>query len=114
LEGVISKIYPNYTLQITGKYGFQILLDIQVDERKLMPIDKIFQCEVREGQAVSPKTILFVIYYENQIKAVVVFIPWQPNLLRKIGPLKTEDKCFVEVFYRNPYTKLKFKKHGKY
>ena len=28
-------------------------------------LDKIFQCEVKEGQTVSPKTVLFIVYLEE-------------------------------------------------
>jgi len=116
LKGVISKIYPNYALQITNKKGLQILLDIQVDKKNPMPLEKILQCEIEEGQKVSPKTTLFIVYLEEQIISVTVYIPWQPEIIGEIEKLKKGDKdCFVKVHYRNPYsTKINFKRHGKY
>ncbi|CAI2189369.1 4748_t:CDS:2 [Funneliformis geosporum] len=32
-----------------------------------MPLNKILQCEVQEGQTVSPKTVLFIVYIEEQV-----------------------------------------------
>ncbi|CAH1756397.1 12200_t:CDS:2 [Entrophospora sp. SA101] len=106
--GIISKIYPNYTIQITNKYGLQILVDIQIDKKNPVPLDKILQCEVREGQKVSPKTTLFIIYFEEQVISVVVYIPWQPKILRKISKKleKGNNDCFVKLYYRNPYGKF--------
>lgn len=75
LKGVISKIYPNYAIQITNKEGLQILIDIQVDRKNPMPLDKILQCEVEEGQEVSRKTTLFIVYLEEQVISVSVYIP---------------------------------------
>ncbi|CAJ0748995.1 10396_t:CDS:2 [Entrophospora sp. SA101] len=102
------KIYPNYTIQITNKYGLQILVDIQIDKKNPVPLDKILQCEVREGQKVSPKTTLFIIYFEEQVISVVVYIPWQPKILRKISKKleKGNNDCFVKLYYRNPYGKF--------
>ena len=115
LKGVVSKIYPNHAIQITNKQGLQILIDIQVDKKNPMPLDKIMQCEVKEGQKVSPKTTLFIIYLEEQVISVSVYIPWQPELLGKVGKLEKGNKdCFTKIYYRNPYTKLRFKNHGKY
>ncbi|CAH1765221.1 2549_t:CDS:2 [Entrophospora sp. SA101] len=85
------KIYPNYALQITNQEGLQILINIQVDRKNPMPLGKILQCEVKEGQEVNPKT---------------------PEVISKIGIFQKDDKkCFVKVYYRNPYAKLQFKKH---
>lgn len=115
LQGVISKIYPNYAIQITNKNGLQILLDIQVDRKYPMPLNKIMQCEVKEKQKVTPKTTLFIIYLEEQVISVSVYIPWQPEILGRVGKLEKDEKnCFVKIYYRNPYAKLRFKKHGKY
>lgn len=117
LAGVVSKIYPNYAIQITNRSGLQILVDIQVDKEYPMPLDKILQCEVREGQKVNPKTNLFIVYLEEQVISVSVYIPWQPAIIGKIGKLEKSNskKNFVKVYYRNPYySKVKFKKHGKY
>ncbi|CAG8645563.1 25443_t:CDS:2 [Gigaspora margarita] len=75
LKGIISKIYPNYAIQITNKEGLQILIDIQVDKKNPMPLDKVLQCEVKEGQEVSPKTVLFIVYLEEQVISVSVYIP---------------------------------------
>ena len=114
-EGIINKIYPNYVIQITNKRGLQILVDVQTDKKNPMPLDKILQCEVKEGQKVSCKTILFIIYLEEQVISVSVYIPWQPELLREISSLeKNNESCFVRIYYRNPYEKLRFKSHGKY
>jgi len=116
LKGVISKIYPNYVaIQITNNQGLQVLVDIQVDEKNPMPIDKIMHCEVKEGEKIDKKTILFSVYLLDYIKHVSVYVPWQPELLNKVGKLEKNDKhCFAKIYYRNPYTKLRFKKHGKY
>jgi hypothetical protein len=93
----------------------QILIDIQVDKKNPMPLNKIMQCEVKEGQKVSPKTTLFIIYLEEQVISVSVYIPWQPELLGKVGKLEKGNKhCFAKTHYRNPYAKLRFKNHGKY
>ncbi|CAG8539561.1 14741_t:CDS:2, partial [Cetraspora pellucida] len=67
LSGIISKIYPNYAIQITNKEGLQVLVNIQLDRKNPMPLDKILQCEVREGEKVNPKTTLFVVYLEEQV-----------------------------------------------
>lgn len=115
LKGIVSKIYPNYAIQITNKQGLQILIDIQVDKKNPMPLNKIMQCEVKEGQKVGPKTTLFIIYLEEQVISVSVYIPWQPELLKKVGKLEKGNKhCFAKIYYRNPYAKLRFKNHGKY
>ena len=115
LRGVISRIYPNYAIQITNQEGLQVLIDIQVDRKNPMPLDKILQCEVKEGQKISPKTVLFIVYLEEQVISVSIYIPWQPEVIGKIGIFQKDNKeCFVEVYYRNPYAKLRFKKHGKY
>lgn len=115
LAGVIDKIYPNYALRIINEYGLQILLDIQVNEKKLEPLDKILQCEVREGQKVNSHTILFIIYLVKQVNCIVVYIPWQPKILKEVGDLKNHNQdSFVEIFYRNPYAKIKLKRHGEY
>jgi len=115
LSGIISKIYPNYAIQITNKEGLQVLVNIQLDRKNPMPFDKILQCEVREGEKINPKTTLFIVYLEEQVISVCVYIPWQPEIIGKIGEFQKNDKkCFVKVHYRNPYSKLQFKKHGKY
>lgn len=115
LTGTIDKIYPNYTLRILNKYGLQILLDIQVNEKKLEPLDKILHCEVQEGQKITPQTVLFVIYLVEQVNCIVIYIPWQPEILRKVGEIKNYSRdSFVEVYYKNPYTKFKLKRHGEY
>lgn len=115
LKGFISKIYPNYAIQITNKQGLQVLLDIQVDKKNPMPLDKIFQCEVKEGQRVNSKTTLFIVYLEEQVISVTVYIPWQPEILGRVGVLEKSNKnFFVKVYYRNPYGKPQFKKNGEY
>lgn len=115
LSGVIDKIYPNYTLRIINEYGLQILLDIQVNEKKLEPLDKILQCEVKEGQVVNPQTTLFIIYLGEQINSLVVYVPWQPEILSGVGEFEGHPwGSFVKVFYRNPYLKVKLKRHGEY
>ena len=115
LSGVVSKIYPNYAVQITNQHGLQILLSLQVNKVNPMPLDKIFQCEVKEGEKVNPKTVLFIVYLEEWVVSVSVFIPWQPEILRKVGVLEKDDEShFVEVYYCNPYAKIKLKNHGKY
>jgi hypothetical protein len=75
LTGIVSKIYPNCTIQITNKDGLQILLDIQTRKKNPMPLDKILQCKVKEGQEVSQDTILFIVYFKKQIISVSVHIP---------------------------------------
>ena len=62
-------------MQITNKEGLQILIDIQVDRKKPMPLDKILKCEVEEGQEVSRKATLFIVYLEEQVISVSVYIP---------------------------------------
>ena len=91
-------------------------MDIQTDRKNPMPLGKILQCEVQEGQTVDKKTTLFIIYFEEQVISVSVYIPWQPEIIGKIGDFQKDDKkCFVKVYYRNPYSKkLQFKRHGKY
>ena len=91
-------------------------MDIQVDKANPMPLDKILQCEVQEGEKVNKKTTLFIVYLEEQVISVSVYIPWQPGVISKIGSFQKDDeKCFVKVHYLNPYSKkLQFKKHGKY
>jgi hypothetical protein len=102
-------------IQITNKRGLQVLVDIQTNKKTPMPLDKILQCEVKKGQKVSRKTTLFIIYLEEQVISVSVYIPWQPELLRSISSLeKNNENCFVKIYYRNPYDKLRFKNHGKY
>jgi len=102
-------------IQITNKDGLQILLDIQTRKKNSMPLDKIVQCKIREGQTVSQNTTLFVVYFKKQIISVCVYIPWQPELLGRIGNLERNNEyCFVKLHYRNPYQKLRFKNHGKY
>src|SRR6266511_2369195 len=106
LRGVISKIYPNRAIQITNKEGLQILIDIQVDRKNPMPLEKILQCEVKEEQEVGPKTTLFIVYLEEQVVSVSVYVPWQPEVVGKIGSFeKRNKKCFVKIYYRNPYSK---------
>ena len=86
-----------------------------MDRKTPMPLDKILQCEVQEGDEVSQKTTLFIVYLEEQVISVSVYIPWQPEVIGKIGTFQKDDKkCFVKVYYRNPYSKLQFKKHGVY
>ncbi|CAI2181902.1 20049_t:CDS:2, partial [Funneliformis geosporum] len=46
-----------------------------------MPLNKILQCEVQEGQIVNPKTVLFIVYLEEQVISVSVYIPWQPEVI---------------------------------
>jgi hypothetical protein len=91
-------------------------VDIQVDRKNPMPLDKILQCEVQEGKKVDKKTTLFIIYLEEQVISVSVYIPWQPEVIGKIGDFQADDKkCFVKIYYRNPYSKKsQFKKHGEY
>ena len=40
-----------------------------------MPLEKILQCKVREGQKISQSTTLFIIYFKKQIISVAVYIP---------------------------------------
>lgn len=112
-EGIVSKIYSNYAVQIINQEGLQILIDIQVDKKNPIPLEKVFQCQIEEGQKVNTKTNLFIVYSEEQIISVSVYIPWQPEI---IGGIKSLKECdfFAKVYYRNPYSKLRFKKHGSY
>lgn len=115
LTGTVSKIYPNHAIQITNKDGLQILLDIQTKKRNSIPFDKILQCKVIEGQKVNQQTILFIAYFKKQIISVCIYIPWQPELLGRIGKLQRDNSyCFVKIHYRNPYEKLQLKNHGNY
>jgi hypothetical protein len=115
LTGTVSKIYPNHAIQIANKDGLQILLDIQTRKKNSMPLGKIMQCKVREGQEVSQSTTLFTVYFKKQIISVCVYIPWQPKLLGRIGNLERgNENCFVKLHYRNPYEKLQLKNHGNY
>jgi len=115
LTGIVRKIYPNYTIQIINKDGLQILLDIQNRKKNPMPLDKILQCKVKEGQKVGQNTVLFIVYFKKQIISVSVYIPWQPELLGRIGNLERDNEnCFVKLHYRNPYKKMRFKNHGNY
>ncbi|KLL01575.1 MAG: hypothetical protein MRERC_14c014 [Mycoplasmataceae bacterium RC_NB112A] len=115
LSGVIHKIYPNYALQIINEHGLQILLDIQVNEKKMQPLDKILQCEVQVGQKVNSRAVLFIIYLVEYVNCVVVYVPWQPEILRKVGELEIYNQNkFTQIYYRNPYLKIKLKRHGEY
>jgi len=40
-----------------------------------MPLEKILQREVQEGEKVSQKTTLFIVYLEEQIISISVYIP---------------------------------------
>jgi len=116
LKGIISKIYPNYAIQITNEEGLQIIVDVQVDRKNPMPLGKILKCEVQEEEKVNKETTLLIVYLEEQVISVSVYIPWQPEVIGKISEFQKNDKkCFVKVYYRNPYSKkLQFKRHGKY
>ena len=114
VKGVISKIYPERSILITNDKGLQILLDIRTDKQNPMPVNKVLQCEVKEGQEVDQSTILFIVYFEKQIISVIVYVPWQPKFIEKIKWLKSSKHYFLKVFYRNPFSKLRIKKHGKY
>ena len=50
-------------------------MDIQVDRKNPMPLEKILQCEIEEGQKVSSKTVLFIVYLEEQVISVSIYIP---------------------------------------
>jgi hypothetical protein len=112
-EGTVSKIYPSYAIQIINQEGLQILIDIQVDKKNPIPLERVFQCRVEEGQKISTKTNLFIVYSEEQVISVSVYIPWQPEIIGRIKSLKKDD-FFAKIYYRNPYSKLSFKKHGDY
>ncbi|WNE40604.1 MAG: hypothetical protein mread185_000061 [Mycoplasmataceae bacterium] len=113
IRGKVSKIYPNFAIQITNNEGLQILINIQVDRENPMPLDKVFQCQIEEGQEVDYKTTLFVVYLEEQVISVSVYIPWQPEVIGRVESFNKSNN-FAKVYYRNPYSKLRFKKHGKY
>jgi hypothetical protein len=40
-----------------------------------MPLDKIINCEVQEGERVDKKTTLFIVYLEEQVISVSVYVP---------------------------------------
>jgi hypothetical protein len=40
-----------------------------------MPLDRVLQCRIKEGQKVDYKTILFVVFLEEQVISVSVYIP---------------------------------------
>jgi hypothetical protein len=51
----------------------------------------------------------------KQVNCIAVYVPWQPEILSGVGKLKTFDHSnFVEIYYHNPYLKVKLKRHGEY
>ena len=114
LKGVISKIYEDYTVHITNRKGLQILLGVQIDKKNQSLLNKIFKCQVRENQKVNLNTEIFTIYLENLVISVNVYILWDPETIERIGKLQNDKNCFVEVYYRNPYSRLRLKRCGKY
>lgn len=74
LAGTISRIFPNYCLQITSVGGAQILLTIQGKEADFISLNKVLNREVQAGQKVTPQTILFTVHQPKKIASVVVCV----------------------------------------
>jgi hypothetical protein len=85
LDGYIAKIYvDDATIHLVGDNGLQIILTIRFNA-KLTSIYKAIHCLVKEKQKVKQGTVLFLIIHEKQISSIVVMIPWQPRLLKKVN-----------------------------
>jgi len=111
LEGYVKKIFRDQSLIIVNKYGLQVLINFQSKNKK---ISDIIKRKVEEGDEVDKETILFTIYKKKQVDYLVVHVYWQPWLIKKMGRLQNRDKCFITVYYRNPWAKTTIKRHGKY
>jgi len=114
LEGYVKKVFPNQNLLIVNNYGLQILLSFNLDHAKKNNIYEILKRKVEEGDKVSPKKILFIIYQEKKILNVVVYVYWQPWILKKMGKLENNKNYFTSCYYRNPFGNFKWKRHGRY
>jgi phosphotransferase system IIA component len=66
--GIVKRVFSNYSVQITGLGGVQILLAIELTEKKTQTLDEIFRCQVRSEQRVALHTTLFTIYQPTKIK----------------------------------------------
>ena len=114
MKGFISRIYPNCSIQITNPKGLQILVSIQTAKKNPVPVEKVVQCEVKEGQRVDTNDTILTAYIEKEVVAIIVHVLWQPELLRKIESFDDEESIFAKVYYLNPYSKYNLKNHGKY
>lgn len=84
LKGCITKIYLNNSIHITGQDNIQIILTVQLHQDKDASVYDVAKCQVREGQEVDESTVLYVIFFEKQVQAIIVLIPWQPQVLKRV------------------------------
>jgi len=105
-KGFVSKIYSNNIIKIKNNKNLQILLNVQVSENN--EIKKIIKCEVKEKQIINRKTILFSVFLESEINCVSIYIPYQPEIIKKIiSSKKNKEKIIAKIWYRKK--KIKFK-----
>jgi len=112
MSGTIIKIHANQAIQIMNSKGLQLLLYLK-KKNNSVPDDKIFQCEVSEGDKVKKGDNLITIFVDNHILSVVVSIPWQPFIIDEIKNIN-EYGFFAKVYYCNPLIKKRIKNHAMY
>ena len=115
MDGYITKIYANNAIiHLTDDNGLQVILTIRFNFR-LTSIYKAVHCLVREKQKVRQGSVLFLIIHEKQIASVVVMVPWQPRLLKKVNKWPRLGNYFASINFRSPWeTKPKITRFGKY
>ena len=85
MDGYITKIYAdNATIHLIDDNGLQVILTIRFNSRLTSTYEAVC-CLIREKQKVKQGNVLFLIIHEKQIASVVVMVPWQPWLLKKVN-----------------------------
>lgn len=114
LDGYIAKIHADgATVHVINNNGLQIILTIRFNT-KLVSVRKAIHCLVREKQKVKQGAVLFLIVHEKQISSVMVMVPWQPYLLKKVSKWPSLGNYFASLQYRNPWEKVKIRRFGEY
>ena len=104
ITGKIIKIFfDKNTILISNICGMQIILRIEIDSQGC---DFKVKMLANEGKSVKKGEILFLSKKNDIIKSAIIYIPWQPLIIKRINGFK--------ITYRNPWSSLKTKTHGVY
>lgn len=105
MNGKVLRIFKQKAVLIAGPCNLQVIIAVNEADNDQNHQSE-FSVAVKEGDQVRLGEKIFSVKKENSIKDIKVYIPWQPNLIKKIDGLN--------IYLRNPFIKTATRAHGIY
>lgn len=114
IKGVVLSCHNN-CVELRNENGLQVLISLNVKENSFFPLKKIFDCKVFKGKKIKKRDEIFTIHLNSEMDNLAFYIPWQPDIIKRIIFLKNKKRSiFLKIYYRKKKGKLNFGRSGEY